>query len=485
MKILVAIIGLFSFFNFSVLDSSKSTTIEYQPDTVSVLRNPAMGWVMYEEGWSFSGGKENPYNPISFWEDMDKVNASSYSNILYIRVLWNVMEPEEGKYAWVYNKEYKDYIQKAKDRGLKLAFRVFFDNGVPDFVYKAGAKSTLDPPLNLKNDKQPYYDDPVFLAKLSNFIKAFAKEYDDPNVVDFVDGYGLGRWGEGHGVVLKNEKNRQAVIEKVTGDYAENFKKVLTVMTLSASDYKFTKPFVFDKLGFLPRRDGVGSFWFDDTERGMLKDLFPQKAFIGEGCYWFTKDTTNYDYFKRDKRFKMDNFKEAFTVAVKDALENHSNTSDLRVPKQCRFWIEELPSQVQKFITEGGYRLYPSKIKVTQTGKHFIINHDWQNYGVGVLPNKHPNWNYKYRVGFALLDAKTNEVKYTFVDRNAEPSDWLKGKTYSYASSMDIPKNIKSGNYKLCVAIIDQQNNNTPGIKLAVSTNKKSKEWVNVLSLDI
>lgn len=293
------------------LYSNKNVTVQYSPDTVNVLRNPAMGWVMYEEGWSFNKGGDNIHNPIKFWQDMDKVNASTYSNILYIRILWNVMEPEEGKYAWIYNKAYKDYIQKAKDRGLKLAFRVFFDNGVPEFVYKAGAKSSLDPPLNLKNDKQPYYDDPIFLDKLSNFINAFAKEYDDPNIVDFVDGYGLGRWGEGHGVVLKNQNNMQSVIERVTGDYAKNFKKVLTVMTLSKSDYIFTKPFVFDKLGFLPRRDGVGSFWFDDTERKMLKDLFPGKAFIGEGCYWFTKDTTNYDHFKRDKRFRMNDFRDA------------------------------------------------------------------------------------------------------------------------------------------------------------------------------
>src|SRR5690625_989420 len=130
-------------------------------DTVSYLRNPAMGWVLYEEGASFSE-KSMHYNPTVFWEEMDEVNAASYANILYIRVHWNVMEPEEGKYAWKFNKEFKEYINKAEERGLKLAFRIFFDNGTPDWVYNAGCKSTLDPPLSLKNDKQPYYDDPIF-----------------------------------------------------------------------------------------------------------------------------------------------------------------------------------------------------------------------------------------------------------------------------------------------------------------------------------
>ena len=217
-------------FSFSGCNNHKTVSISFKPDTVSVLRNPAMGWVMYEEGWSFNGGKNNPYTPEIFWEEMDAVNASAYSNILYIRVLWNVMEPEEGRYAWIYNEAYKNYIRKAKDRGLKLAFRIFFDNGVPDFVYKAGCKSTLDPPMSLENDKQPYYDDPVFLEKLTNFIRAFAKEYDNPDIVDFVDAYGLGRWGEGHGVTLKDERNREYVMRRVTEEYANNFKRILTVM---------------------------------------------------------------------------------------------------------------------------------------------------------------------------------------------------------------------------------------------------------------
>lgn len=488
-QLLILIVALIPFYTNAQKKQetpfNQSRAIEYKPDTLSMLRNPAMGWVMYEEGWSFKKGKNNPYNPVKFWKEMDAVNASSYSNIFYIRVHWDVMEPEEGKFAWIYNKQYKDYIQKAKDRGLKLAFRVFFDNGVPDFVYQAGAKSTIDPPMNLQNDKQPYYDDPVFLDKLTNFIKAFAKEYDNPDVVDFVDAYGLGRWGEGHGVTLKDPKNLPAVMERVTGDYARNFKKVLTVMNLSQADYQYTKPLVFDKLGFLPRRDGIGSFWFSDKERAIITEMFPGKAHIGEGCYWFNSpiasDTSKYDAFKSDKRFKMNSFKEAFTVAVDDALAYHSNTFDLRVPLQCKFWIEQMPETVQLFISRGGYRLYPSRIEINQTGRRLNINHQWKNYGVGVLPNKHPNWNYKYKVSFALIDKKTNEVKYLFVDNKAEPSDWIKGKTFTYASSLTIPKSVKRGNYILCVGVTDQQKGNIPGIKLAIKDLRKLKSgWLEI-----
>lgn len=163
---------------------------------------------------------------------MEECKAADYSNILYIRMLWKDLEPEEGKYAWIYNERYKWYIQKAKDKGLKLAFRVFFHgvDGVPSYVYEAGATES---PIDDEGKTQPYYDNPVFLEKLDKFIEAFAKEYDNPDEVDYIDAYGLGRWGEGHGLVLEKQDNLESVIRQITESYARHFKKVLTVMNLS------------------------------------------------------------------------------------------------------------------------------------------------------------------------------------------------------------------------------------------------------------
>lgn len=463
--------------------------ISYTPDFTSVLRNPAMGWTMYEEGWSFEGkraNKNNIYTPEVFWQQMEEFNAPKYSNILYIRILWADLEPEEGKYAWIYNEKYKWYIQKAKEHGLKLAFRVFFHgvDGVPKYVYDAGAKQS---PIDGEGKTQPYYDDPIFLEKLDRFIAAFAKEYDKPELVDFIDAYGLGRWGEGHGLTLLDKENKRTVIEKVTNSYANHFKNILTIINLSSADYQYTKPLVFDKLGFLPRRDGIGSFWYSNEERAMIHDeLFPEKAVIGEGCYWFNAmngDNSKYTAFKQDKRFSMKNFKEAFTVSVTDALNNHSNTLDLRVPLQCKFWIEELPDEVQRFISLGGYRFYPDFIKVEQVGHQINLLHSWKNNGVGVLPNNHPNWNHKYKIGFALMDSN-HKIKYIHTETKAEPADWLKGFSYPYLSALQIPQNL-NGKYTLYVGIINTRNNNTAEIDLAVAKSLKKGKWVKVAELTL
>ena len=457
--------------------------ITYTPDLTTVLRNPATGWMMYEEGWSFDKQGLYPgniYTPEVFWKQMEEADASKYANILYIRILWKDLEPEEGKYAWLYDETYKWYIRKAQEHGLKLAFRVFFHGGVPDYVYRAGATAM---PVDGEGKIQPHYDNPVFLDKLEKFIAAFAKEYDNPDRVDYVDAYGLGRWGEGHGVTLKDPAKLDYVIKRVTEAYARNFRHVLTVMNLSTNDYAYVKPIVYDRLGFLPRRDGIGSFWFSDRERTWIRqELFPGKAIIGEGCYWFNGyngDNSHYTAFRDDKRFRMDNFREALTVSVTDALDNHCNTLDLRVPLQCKFWIEELPGEVQRFITLGGYRLYPDYIKVEQDGRRLAVLHAWKNHGVGVMPNNHPNWDYKYQVSFALLDEK-GEVKYLFTDGKAEPGEWLKGPAYTYATMLDIPSALK-GSYTLCVGITDKTRANAPGIDLAVSKEMKIGKWVKVI----
>ena len=64
--------------------------------------------------------------------------------------------------------------------------------GVSSYVYEAGATES---PIDDEGKTQPYYDNPVFLEKLDKFVEAFAKEYDNPDEVDYIDAYGLGRWG--------------------------------------------------------------------------------------------------------------------------------------------------------------------------------------------------------------------------------------------------------------------------------------------------
>ena len=153
----------------------------------------------------------------TYWNQQGAA-AEKYASIFYWRSRWSELEPEEGKYAWEHDENFKALIQGALDRGLKLAFRVYIDgqdnihNGTPDFVREAGAKGyavhKLWDPANENNNWTPYADDPVFQEKFGNFIRAFAKEFDNPKQVDFIDAYNLGWWGEGHHVQYLNNNNK-------------------------------------------------------------------------------------------------------------------------------------------------------------------------------------------------------------------------------------------------------------------------------------
>jgi hypothetical protein len=102
--------------------------------------------------------------------------------------------------------------------------------------------------------------------------------------------------------------------------------------------------------------------------------------------------------------------------------------------------------------------------------------------GWGYCPNNLPQWNYKYKVAFALLDAENN-VKKVFVDKDSEPSDWLKDnpKSYDFKTIVDLP----AGTYSWAVAIVDTTKDNQPGIKLAVNKNVTANGWLKLIDVQV
>ena len=94
-----------------------SKAIDLQQDRSGLLRNPCMGWGLYDDAVG------NVANAEEYWTAQDEA-ARNHASFFYIRWRWSEMEPEEGKYAWIYDDNYKKLIQGALDRGLKLCFRI-------------------------------------------------------------------------------------------------------------------------------------------------------------------------------------------------------------------------------------------------------------------------------------------------------------------------------------------------------------------------
>jgi len=208
--------------------------------------------------------------------------ARKYASIFHVRWRWAEAEPEEGRYAWLYDDNFKALIAGARQRNLRLAFRFYVNSqsnlrqATPDYVRRAGAEGLMETgqrgPL-----WTPYADDPVFQKKLSAFVAAFAKEFDDPARVDFVDALGLGWWGEGHHIPFKNATNSDQTLCWILDTYAKPFQRVLL-------GWQFHTTFGMDKdeevaikgEDYVYRRDGLGSHWFSDAEKAACLRLFPR-----------------------------------------------------------------------------------------------------------------------------------------------------------------------------------------------------------------
>ncbi len=171
--------------------------IKIWPDRKTMQGNPLSGWVVYvNENVSDDFWKK--YDHIYVPEKGTTVKISDYARTLYIRTHWSTFNPAESL-RLEYNEKLKKVIQGALDRGMRLSFRVVVDsrdrkNEATRPMYSMQEPNTIQTMENAS----PYPDDPIFQEKYAKFIEAFAQKYNDPDLVEFIDGYGLGKWGEAH-----------------------------------------------------------------------------------------------------------------------------------------------------------------------------------------------------------------------------------------------------------------------------------------------
>ena len=166
-------------------------------DTGQALVNPDMGWTLmfYSNVPDNYGSKLDPDDTVDEWPGL---------SVVYLRVPWAFIEPEEGRFNWPL---LDTPAQRWSAKGKRVAFRItcsenWMKFATPEWVKKAGAKGVRyawgTGPTNTGALWDPDFADPVFIAKLDTFLKAMAARYDgNPNVA-FIDIGSYGMWGEGH-----------------------------------------------------------------------------------------------------------------------------------------------------------------------------------------------------------------------------------------------------------------------------------------------
>lgn len=168
-------------------------------DDQTGLTNPHKGW--YHHYY------DNGLSKYLLGDDRDLLDFPGMDH-LYLRLAWAYLEPQEGEYNW-------DVVDRIIDkwtaRGFGIAFRISCREtgtqplqqqfATPRWVIEAGAKGDhyyRRERVGPEGPWEPVYDDPVYLAKLENFIEAFSERYDGKPWLRYVDIGSLGDWGEGH-----------------------------------------------------------------------------------------------------------------------------------------------------------------------------------------------------------------------------------------------------------------------------------------------
>jgi hypothetical protein len=172
--------------------------VTVQPeDTGAALINPCMGFTMH----FYSNVAKNYGSQLTPADTLDWFPGVS---VVYLRIPWAYLEPEEGQYNWaLLDTPAQRWIADGKRIALRLTCSEnWMTFATPEWVRKAGAKGTFYQYGKGRVDGggpwDPFFDDPVFLEKLDRFLAAAARRYDGNPNVDFIDVGTYGLWGEGH-----------------------------------------------------------------------------------------------------------------------------------------------------------------------------------------------------------------------------------------------------------------------------------------------
>jgi len=238
--------------------------------------------------------------------------------------------------------------------------------------------------------------------------------------------------------------------------------------------------------GYSLRHDAFGmTGYYQSWEKNYVASKNFQRPVILEGG-WITDGSAHRYWIDPSEKYREGHPEDVRVGEMEEAENAKVNMMDFR-RQEVATWFGKTFNLVQRFISEGGYRIYPTSVTLPEKierNKTFSISHTWVNKGWGYFPNNIPQWDYKYKVAFGLIDS-ANSRKQLFVDPTAEPSEWRQGIPQSYSFNGQVT--LEPGTYTWGVAIVDSTTTGSqPGIALAVANpNKTTTGWIKLFTVQV
>jgi len=344
-------------------------------DTGQALVNPGMGWTLhfYSNLIENYGSKLAPADTLADWPGLA---------VVYLRVPWAFLEPEEGQFNWsLLDTPAQRWIATGKQIALRVSCcESWWQYATPKWVQDAGAQG-----IEFEFGKgpqpggrlwEPDYLDPVFLQKLDNFLRALARRYDgNPNVA-FLDIGSFGMWGEGHTVFSSKlpEDRTLEIVKRHVDLHLKHFPRTLLAISddvagatkpgprLPATDYALSK-------GVTLRDDSIlVSMKVPWYHAELAQPFWPRLPVILEH--------EHFGGIQQRKRWDGETLLAAVEAYHASYLSLHGWPRDV-----LREWGEPI-ARINRRL---GYRIqlreirWPSEVKL---GARFVVETTWANAGV-------------------------------------------------------------------------------------------------------
>ncbi|NLX54921.1 MAG: DUF4832 domain-containing protein [Planctomycetaceae bacterium] len=418
--------------------TAQTFTVARFADNGAALENPGMGWVFhhYDNALNAYGA---PLGPAYVTNDFPGCTVA------YLRLPWSVLEPRENQFRWsVLDTVIQRYAAAGKSFALCLTcFEGTPHQGTPMWVRDAGAKGS-EVHADGRTAWEPDYEDPIFMAKLEQFLRAAGARYDGSPHLAFVDVGSFGIWGEMHPIA---RKYGMTMFRQHVDLHRRCFPRALLVINDDA-DRWVSEP---GQMSPLEYGRSVGATFrdnsilvYEDPQVHKTADLaqpfWPDRPVILEmGHYWHIQPRPG--------------LMEHFDRYLADVEAYHASYVSIHGPPAEIF--RDHPQVVSAINRRLGYRLNLVELAwaptVTSAGT-LEVQATWSN--VGVAPCLPPSY-----VTYWLVDADGHTLA-CMTDPGASLSDLPVGvpgaaQTVVQRSTLMLPYDLPAGDLELRVSVGD------------------------------
>mgnify|MGYP006285295367 CR=1 FL=1 len=470
-------ISLSVFYLLVLSHISYSREIDMKPfwDDQLALENPHKGW--------YHHFPDNHINKYIIANDSDLTEFPGMDH-LYMRLSWAYLEPVEGQFNW---HVIDQYIEKWTAKGLGIAFRISSREtssdrieqqfATPTWVIDAGAQGDFW----LRGEKvgsdgpwEPIFDDPIYLEKLENFIRAFARRYDGKPWLRYVDIGSIGDWGEGH----THSGSR------LSYDYEQRKKHVdLHLKYFEKSQLAITDDFVYN-IQDPDERQKMHQYIIDNgityRDDSPLVDYY-----IGAYPETFTVRSPEYFadvYLTKPTIFELQHYGTVkrqgnWTAEPGSSVAEHGegktgpdffhgalellHASYIGYHGYAHEWLADNPELTVELLNRCGYWYFLHSVEIpdnVQPGDNLTVKMTWENRGVAPAYNA-----YDLVVRLDGPDVFTATLA-------AKNKNWLphvSDKTFDKAYSIILPPTLSPGDYRLQFKLFSPQASRTVFLPLS------------------